>query len=562
MRYKVFISLAIILAISTNIFAQNTKKDNEPIDMGDMTIYNEYTPSIKDANRIQPIPVIVDTSVVQSKFEYSIFSNQFPTRYTPAPIQAADIKPEPLSPLNNGWIKLGIGNYLSPYIEASYHNLRSKDYSIGAYAKHHSAHGKISNEIKQKVYAGYNNNEVKLYAKKFMSKSTFFSNITYDYRENFYYGVNPDLFQATDIPLTRNEQKKQRFNLIGVNLGLNSNNITKKALNYDIILDYKFLNAIDSTNQNYLGIAMNFNKDAKKVNIGSDLDFKLYKTNFIDSANIIPSIKPYVQLNSSQWQIKLGVNGTARFCGDSASYHLYPDVTVQHNVSNTIIPYFSFKGNLQFNDLQAIGFENPFSVNRLMAEPTNYAQIIDLGLKGNINRKVRFNIKANYSKIDNMYFYVIDTTSEFQNEFNLVYSNIERFSGYGEILIEPMDKLSVLLNGHYYYYHYIKSEDKAWHMPNFDISLFARYQFNKELNLSAGVYTYGTRWTKNLNAAAQDDHNKLKPIVDISLKAEYAFAANFSSFLALNNLIGQKYYIWDGYRAHGFNFMLGLNYSF
>ena len=55
---------------------------------------------------------------------------------------------------------------------------------------------------------------------------------------------------------------------------------------------------------------------------------------------------------------------------------------------------------------------------------------------------------------------------------------------------------------------------------------------------------------------------KLKPIVDVSLYGEYSFASNFQAFLNLNNITGQKQYVWNNYMSHGFNFMLGLKYLF
>ena len=271
MKYKCFLAVVAGLSLSLSAAAQTKDGDTEPIDMGDMTIYNEYTPSIKDANRIQPIPVIIDTVVVQPRFEYSVFSVQYPTSFSPAPLQAADLKPEPLAPLDNGWVKLGFGNYLSPYIEANYHNLRSKDYSLGAFARHHSAHGKINNSIDQKVYAGYNDNDIRLYGKKFLTKSTLFSNISFASREDYFYGVNPSLIDVVDIPLIRTDMEKQRYNVFGINAGVNSNNTGKNELNYDFMLDYRYLKAIDTTHQHYFGIDLNMNKAVKKLNVGAEI---------------------------------------------------------------------------------------------------------------------------------------------------------------------------------------------------------------------------------------------------------------------------------------------------
>ncbi len=564
MKRRFMISAGLILAITTVVQAQERPDDNQPIDMGDMTIYNEYTPTIRDANRIQTIPVIVDTISVQPKFKYSIYSRQYATRYQPLPIQSADLKPEPLTPLDNGWIKFGIGNYLTPYIEANYHNLRSKDYSLGVSAKHHSSHGKIKNSISQRVYAGYNDNDISLYGKKFLNTSTLFGNVWFSSREDYFYGVNPNLFSGNIdlVPLNRSDMEKQRYSIIGLNAGINSNNLGNKDPNYRFCTEYHYLKAIDTTHQHHFAIDLAVNKNLKNLNIGADMGLKLYKTNIIDSSLLVPSIQPFVTYTNKQWQIRLGLTGTAAFSGDSSRYHLYPDVLIQHNISNTLIPYFGFSGNLQVNDMEHMAFENPYTTYRLLADPTSMAQIIDLGIKGNINRKIRFNLKGNYSKIDNMYFYVIDTTELLRNKFETVYSNVERFSGYGEIMVAPNDNLNIYLDGHYYWYSYIKSEDKPWHMPNFDIRIFASYRINKELTVGAGAYVTGTRYTKNFYAVDANDHNKLGPIIDVNLKAEYSFASNFSSFIYLNNIAAQKYYLWENYRAHGFNVLLGIKYAF
>jgi hypothetical protein len=53
---------------------------------------------------------------------------------------------------------------------------------------------------------------------------------------------------------------------------------------------------------------------------------------------------------------------------------------------------------------------NPFINRNNNYQVTNYAQVIDVGLKGNISSKIYFHINGNYSKIDNMAFFVNDTS--------------------------------------------------------------------------------------------------------------------------------------------------------
>jgi outer membrane receptor protein involved in Fe transport len=50
--------------------------------------------------------------------------------------------------------------------------------------------------------------------------------------------------------------------------------------------------------------------------------------------------------------------------------------------------------------------------------------------------------------------------------------------------------------------------------------------------------------------------------VDVNVKAEYAVFDRLSAFLALNNLLNQKYQRFLYYPSRGLTVMLGATYSF
>ncbi|MDD3687545.1 MAG: hypothetical protein PHE56_12360, partial [Bacteroidales bacterium] len=64
-----YILVAIFAVIASNLIAQ--ENDNGLGETG-IVIYTEYSPVLKDANRIQSLPVIVDTIKVNPKFEYNV----------------------------------------------------------------------------------------------------------------------------------------------------------------------------------------------------------------------------------------------------------------------------------------------------------------------------------------------------------------------------------------------------------------------------------------------------------------------------------------------------------
>ncbi|MDD4150079.1 MAG: TonB-dependent receptor [Bacteroidales bacterium] len=571
MRVKIkYLSIAVMLFIANCVFAQ---EDEGNLGQQTVIIYNEYTPVLKDASRIQFLPVIIDTIKVKPVFEYSTSpTTVYKTDYTPTSIVAASLKGEPLQRLDNGMIKLGMGNYLSPFVEVYYNSRREKNFSVGAFAKHQSSFGKIKNSAGQKIFSGYNDNIIKTYGKKFLRNSTLSGDIGFSSNQIYFYGYNPDIIIPFTVekPRDRNEMEMQRYNRLNAKVGIVSTNTAQNRIDYNFDLAYQYFFTASDDSQHKIKFDAGLSKLIKANRFGLDAGV-VFNNNVFDNVGftsinmkyneVFLTADPYFKHYTENWQIKLGAKTTGEFIDGVNDYHIYPDIQFQHNISNTIIPYAGFSGYIENNNFEHLSFVNPFINRNNNFQVTNYAQIIDVGLKGNISKNLYFHINGNYSKIDNMGFFVNDTTLDLENKFVLEYTNIERFSGYGEFALRNVGKFSGILKGHYYYYSYIKSREKAWHMPTFDVYLRANYQFDEKLSFGVETGVLSTRYAKNMDNPTSGGH-KLKPIIDLNIYADYCFASNFNAFIYLNNLTAQKQYYWNNYQSQGFNVMLGLKYMF
>ena len=182
-----------------------------------------------------------------------------------------------------------------------------------------------------------------------------------------------------------------------------------------------------------------------------------------------------------------------------------------------------------------------------------------------LSSKVAFNVKVDYSKIDNQYFYVNDTTTELRNKFMVVYDDIMQTHFLGEISYKTSDKFKIGLKGNFFVYDMSK-EIEAWHLPTYTISLDARYSLDNKIIATANIYAMSKR--KACLYEIGDDGQTM-PIakdldgaIDVNLGLEYRFTKRFSTFLDLNNITGARYYQWNQYANQRFNFMLGLTYAF
>ncbi len=572
LSYMKYLTLLIAFAVATgSLMAQ---EDNNTLEEQTVVIYNEYSPVLKDASRIQSLPVIEDTVKVEPKFEYSVMPTMYRTSFTPSKIPAATVKGEALKPLNTGLVKIGYGNYISPFAELYINSKRQKNYSLGIAAQHHSSFGKIKNYIDQKIYSGYDDSNIEAFGKKIFAKSVLSGKIYFSSNGINYYGYDPKVYgdpytinwDSIDYVDTRDEMEKQRFNRLGANMTFESQQTGRKHWNYKFDLGYQYFFTKTKDWQHKIGVDANVGRSVKNISYGVDINylFNANKMAAYPNPNVVIgtigfgvpikmsslndmylNAKPYFRFENEKWQIRAGANFCFELLNSENTFYIYPDVYVQLNVSNTIIPYVSYGGHLQTNNLEFISTVNPFINSYESYHNTSYQHEANLGVKAIISKKVYLHLNANYSHIDQM-----------DAELSMR---------------ELAPGLDIMLKAHYYYY--IKLGDptvlnspkiadaRPWQMPDLDVSLRAAYRLTNKISFGVEGYFLNRCFAKEYNEGVQYA-KKMKAVIDVNLFGEYKFDDNFSAFLYLNNIACQRYYIWNNYRAQGFNALVGLTYVF
>ncbi|MBO7481155.1 MAG: hypothetical protein J6T63_03495, partial [Bacteroidales bacterium] len=504
-------------------------------------------------------------------------------------------------PLNTGFVKVGYGNYISPFAELYINSKRQKNYSLGIAAHHHSSFGKIKNYLNQKIYSGYDDSRIEAFGKKLFAKSVLSGNVYFSSNGICYYGYDPSVYgnvksinwETFDYVDTRDEVEKQRFSRVGANMAFESQQTGKKHWNYKFGLGYQYFFTKTKDYQHKIDVIANIGRTVKNISYGLDLDylFNANKMAAYPNPNAVIGIngsgvpskmsslndmylnaKPNFRFENEKWQIRAGANMCFDLLNSENAFYVYPDIYAQLNVSNTILPYVSYGGHLQANNLEFISTVNPFINSYEGYHNTSYQHEVNLGLKANISRKIYLHINANYSHINNMAFFVNDTTVQLRNKFVMEYMDVDRVGAYAELSMRDLTPgLDIMLKAHYYYY--IKLGDptvlnspkiadaRPWQMPDLDVSLRASYRLTNKISFGVEGYFLNRCYAKEYDEGVLSA-KKMKAVIDVNLFGEYKFDDNFSAFLYLNNIACQRYYIWNNYRAQGFNAMVGLTYLF
>lgn len=549
---KLSVSIILVLIQTNNLSAQTRSLDsNIVISVG------EYRPTIIDANKINENPEVIDSTKKLAVKNYTISSQKINTGFDVTPIPAAQMVGEPLTKLYNALVKIGFGNYTTPYGEVWYNSLRSKEYAYGIRMKHLSS----TSTLKDYGFSGFSDNEISLYGKKFLKEHTLSGNFDYARNVVHFYGYDANLHDLNK------DATVQRFNYFAANADLASHYTNDKRYNHDINLSYyNIADLYKASENNVKGTGFVQTKIEKEtLRINGLVDYYNYKTAKDTFNDLFISINPNFIASGDKYKATIGVTATMDKL-EETKYYFYPNIDLSYNVvENIIIPYVGVSGGLHKNSFKSITNENPFVLSALKMANTNERYNLYGGIKGNITNTVSYNARASYKSISNLMMYVNDTKDLLANRFNVIYDDAEEFSVHGEVGYQLREKIRFNLSGDYYNYK-MKSEMRAWYMPQVKFTLTGNYNISDKIIVKADLFYIDNQYYKTIeNPDAVKPTivaNQLKSMFDANIGGEYRYTKKLGFFLNINNIANVRYYRYSNYRTQGFGAMVGLSYSF
>ncbi len=546
----------------------------------EVSVVRPYSPTIGDAFKTRFIPKLDDTVQVPTHFDYFIQANRINPLLRLRDLEATDYKPMPRADLKPSQITAGFGNYWTPMAKLSLNTLRNQKMSLGVDASHLSSQGFVKMADERKIYAGYGDSRVRLYGQSFFAKSTFSADAYFSEDHHYLYGYSTDSLKdgALVTPLNLRVTQKdsvpfQQFVILGTKMSMKSNQKSSDGWQYRIDGGYDFMmhqidggydvllrDSLKPEHQGKLDAALS--KEFDKFTLGGELgaDY-VNRTHQPDTLSyIVARLDPWIGFD---WKfIKLMGGPKVAMDRNAEKFLFYPRLNVEINITNLLVPYFGLNGYYENHTYRSITRENPYLVNSPDIRPTNHRFIAYGGLRGRIAPAVAFNLAVSWEDARDLLFFVPDATSPLRNKFSAVYDNGSILKTGGEVSLRQSDNLSFILKGNYYQYN-LDSLAAPWHKPGWDLNFTTRYAWKKKLVVKADVFVFGKYSVPN----ADTDPTAKKvltvdALVDVNLAAEYRITSWMSAFAQVNNLISDKYFIWQNYPMQRINFIAGLSWIF
>ena len=549
--YSVLGLLIILYLTEASISAQEINKE--------VYVIRPYEPTLSDAEKFNFMPITEDVNPVPPGFKYSINPVKLDNTFTPEPIKAAKTVATSVPKIYNSMLKVGLGNYSTPLVEFNISNLHSKDISYGAYLYHKSSHGKIVLANEDKVPAYYAFNNINIYGSKFFNKAALTGKLRYNNQALRYYGYNTEVFDDPALVNISSDSIKQAINIIGADAGIRSYGNDSSMINYyfNAAFDYLF----DRYGNNETGLIINtgakksFNGLVGGVDI--TLDYSKPVTSVDSVANTVFKFHPYISKSSRDWKFNLGFEAVSDMA-DISHFYVYPranlDIII---VDDVLVPFIGLTGYLEKNNYRSVLSENLYVKPGTTIKNSSTNLQAYGGIKGSISSVIRFRADVTYKVIKNEHFFVTDTVN-WQNMFVAVYDDIDLIVYHGQIVVQPVEKIELLIDGKYNKYN-VYDQKKPWHKPDFTIDVNLDYNITSKLFVQSGISITGNRWAWNYTEP--DLPVKFKPVADINLKIKYNYSNVLGIFADFHNMADRSYMIWNQYPSQRFNFLIGLTYK-
>ena len=561
-----FLILALQLFPAGWLVAQEDTDHNEQV-----TIIGSIDPSINEAYKISQRPQAQQISLSHPDFVYDYSDKQAATRITLEPITPANINVDKRKKYYNNLLEAGLGSLFSPYLNFLHSSGSRNSYRFTTQLYHLSAFRNIPEYTNP-----YTNTSALIKYEKFAGNHIITTGLKYQLNTNRFYGYNEQDYAPLD-----NDSLKQMFNLIKGSVALKSNYRNNKKLIHTINLSGYYYFDKYKTSETNARLSLNLYKSfdvTKKLNyqylgVAGNFDFYNYK-HAISTNEFTLSVVPYFKARFGIINFKIGLN-FSYLQADGGSLHFYPDVdaTVEL-IPDALTVYAGVNGGLEKNSFYQLSHINPYVISNIKTKWKNNKFAPYFGVRGNIGKKLGYNIEGGWNKFEDEYFFVntffttpIHSVTETPiNKFETVYDNGSVWHIGAELNYTYDTKFKTWLKFRYNGYS-LDSLPEPYHKPITEVKFGASYLI-KEVNVWTEIYYSGKRYAYDQRTGINDDFTSigniqtLDAIVDINLGVDYQIKDNLSIFLKVTNLLNYNYEIYYQYPTQGINIMAGIRLKF
>ncbi len=543
-KYKLLVFLIANCLLPIVTFAQIDTAKKQTID-----ITSSYKPVLRNAVKINFSASHLNADTIKPKMNYTVPSQNLFYAYQPISLRPLALQQDTNLYLGiRNYIKVGYGNYSTPYVNAGFSFGDGKKMLVNLYANYISSKGKIANQ-------DYTQLQIKANAIFFTPKNEVYVGAQLSQNNNYLYGYNHSLYTF------KKDSVRQQFQDLVLTGGVRNTTSGEYGISYN-----PNITVINFTNKNKVNestvianapITKTFG-DAFMLKIDAKADITSYTTKNLASnikfSNNVFQIAPSIAISSPRFSINAGIVPT----WNNGVFVWLPNVFAEAQVKEkTFLIQAGWIGRYTKNTYRNLTAFNPFLTTIPFQKNTKEIEYYG-GIKATVGKHFSFNIKGGIVSFNDMPLFINDTATD-NKAFNISNEkSVQSLRIHGDLSFINQDKFTLTAGLTFNGYTLLQSNAKAWNTVPMEITSSLRWWAFKQVLLKADLYAFsgGNYLTKGNKAQSFSGGT------DISVGAEFKVNNRFSAWIDINNIANQKYQRWHAYEVYGLNVLGGIRVSF
>ncbi|MEI9934793.1 MAG: hypothetical protein WDM71_08075, partial [Ferruginibacter sp.] len=540
---RYFILFAGFCFFSVTSFAQKDTAQKQSV-----SIISSYKPVLRNAVKINLTATNLTADTSRPILKYTVPAQNLFYTYSPIPIKPLALEHDTALDLGiRNFVKLGFGNYSTPYARAGLSFGDGKKKLINLYGDYISSKGNIQ-------YQDYAQLNLKATGSYFSHSNEIYGSIGYHLYDYNLYGYDHSVYHYPKDSVFRSYQtltvKAGLRNIISNNGGFDydpnitiasltsQNNITEnniigeipvsKKLTDDMI--FKVAGTIDAT-------AYSATKDSINIKIN----------------NTIFEVAPEVDVEKELYIAHIGITPA----WDNNSLSILPNIYGEAQIKKQLfIVQAGWVGRFIKNSFSNLSIINPYLQPVTSQQNTKEVELYG-GIKATLAKHFNVSGKISFITYHNLPLFINDTLSGksfyISNEpklnnlrlhFDMSYINQEKFTITSGLTFNGYTGLQI--NTH------------AWGELPVELTASLRWQAFKDVTIKGDFNAFGSAPYLLKN----NIENTASGGADLSAGIEVVITKHLSGWLNFNNILNDKYQRWNNYPVYGLNILGGVLFKF
>lgn len=570
----ILLSVALLSGIS--LFAQHNEE---------VTIEGTYRPKVNKVDKILMQPDAPQPTFEMPGAEVNIMEIQhrFPIQLEKISAQGLAANGRKGAGQTKNFLLAGMGTRLSPVFLYKHNSMLTKTLGLGIGVQHYSTWM----GIKDYAYSGMMNNAFEIGLSSARFKEVQLNGRVY-YKNDVvhYYGIPTSDWTGGEDTLAL-LAPRQAYNTIGAHVAMSPASTRNREWSHQASFDYHYLFSTLASSEHVaegrygLAYANNWWGDKRHPQqLGVDVAFQYGRYQSDPSAVYVePSqtvrqqtalfaFTPYFEMKDEYYRLHLGLrlDASGNVPDSSAKVQLRPDLRGSLFVLDKKVEFYAgLNGGRRMLTYSEVVGENPFVGNGLTLGLANVKLGFEGGVRTNIMNTMDLHLGVRYRHTDNDPFYVGQGRGLgnwfADNLFQLCYDETRVVSVLANMRWLAFDKFTVDA-GMAYNKYTTTLLDHPLYRPALEGSLKLNYDFNDDFAVHSAFLYQGGRFGRMESPLLAVPSLQLKPVLDLSIGADYRVKDELTVFAKIDNLLHQKYLYYVNYPVTGIEFFAGVKMRF